>query len=76
MTRVAPFTDDALADAFRAMLAGEVIRTVIRLGDRSRSASPRRRSIAPVAAGELNPWWRFGLPRRRHRWSGCSSASA
>jgi Zn-dependent alcohol dehydrogenase len=26
---VAPFTDDALADAFRAMLAGEVVRTVV-----------------------------------------------
>jgi S-(hydroxymethyl)mycothiol dehydrogenase len=26
---VAPFTDDALADAFRAMLAGDVIRTVV-----------------------------------------------
>ena len=26
---VAPFTEDALADAFRAMLAGEVIRTVV-----------------------------------------------
>jgi S-(hydroxymethyl)mycothiol dehydrogenase len=26
---IAPFTDDALADAFRAMLAGEVIRTVV-----------------------------------------------
>lgn len=26
---VAPFTDDALSDAFRAMLAGEVIRTVV-----------------------------------------------
>jgi S-(hydroxymethyl)mycothiol dehydrogenase len=32
---VAPFTDDALATAFRAMLAGEVIRTVIAVGDRS-----------------------------------------
>ena len=31
---VAPFTDDALADAFRAMLAGEVIRTVIAVDDR------------------------------------------
>ena len=31
VTREAPFTDDALAEAFRAMLAGEVIRTVIRL---------------------------------------------
>ena len=30
VTTVAPFTDDALAEAFRAMLAGEVIRTVIR----------------------------------------------
>jgi S-(hydroxymethyl)mycothiol dehydrogenase len=29
ITTVAPFTDDALAEAFRAMLAGEVIRTVI-----------------------------------------------
>ena len=29
ITAVAPFTDDALAEAFRAMLAGEVIRTVI-----------------------------------------------
>jgi len=29
VTTVAPFTDDALAEAFRAMLAGEVIRTVI-----------------------------------------------
>ncbi len=29
VSTVAPFTDDALADAFRAMLAGEVIRTVI-----------------------------------------------
>jgi S-(hydroxymethyl)mycothiol dehydrogenase len=32
---VAPFTDDALATAFRAMLAGEVIRTVIAVGDPS-----------------------------------------
>jgi S-(hydroxymethyl)mycothiol dehydrogenase len=32
---VAPFTDDALATAFRAMLAGEVIRTVIAVDDRS-----------------------------------------
>jgi S-(hydroxymethyl)mycothiol dehydrogenase len=32
---VAPFTDDALATAFRAMLAGEVIRTVIAIDDRS-----------------------------------------
>lgn len=30
VTREAPFTDDALAEAFRAMLAGEVTRTVIR----------------------------------------------
>jgi S-(hydroxymethyl)mycothiol dehydrogenase len=30
VTAVAPFTDDTLAEAFRAMLAGEVIRTVIR----------------------------------------------
>ena len=30
MTTVAPFTEDALAESFRAMLAGEVIRTVIR----------------------------------------------
>jgi Zn-dependent alcohol dehydrogenase len=29
VTTVAPFTDDALAEAFRAMLAGEVVRTVI-----------------------------------------------
>jgi S-(hydroxymethyl)mycothiol dehydrogenase len=32
---VAPFTDDALATAFRAMLAGEVIRTVIAVDGRS-----------------------------------------
>ncbi|MEP6758325.1 MAG: alcohol dehydrogenase catalytic domain-containing protein [Actinomycetota bacterium] len=31
VSTVAPFTDEALAEAFRAMLAGEVIRTVIRL---------------------------------------------
>jgi len=30
VTNVASFTDEALAEAFRAMLAGEVIRTVIR----------------------------------------------
>jgi S-(hydroxymethyl)mycothiol dehydrogenase len=30
---VAPFTDDALAGAFRAMLAGEVIRTVITIDE-------------------------------------------
>ena len=30
VTRVVPFTDDAIAESFRAMLAGEVIRTVIR----------------------------------------------
>jgi Zn-dependent alcohol dehydrogenase len=30
---VAPFTDDALADAFRAMLAGDVIRTVVAIGE-------------------------------------------
>ena len=30
VTTVSPFTDDALAESFRAMLAGEVIRTVIR----------------------------------------------
>jgi len=30
VTTVAPFTEDALAESFRAMLAGEVIRTVIR----------------------------------------------
>jgi len=30
---VAPFTEDALADAFRAMLAGEVIRTVVAIGE-------------------------------------------
>ena len=36
MSVVAPFTDDALAAAFRAMLAGEVIRTVIAIGDRSK----------------------------------------
>jgi len=30
VTRVAPFTDDAIAESFRAMRAGEVIRTVIR----------------------------------------------
>jgi S-(hydroxymethyl)mycothiol dehydrogenase len=29
VTTVAPFTDDALAEAFRTMLAGEVVRTVI-----------------------------------------------
>ena len=29
VSAVAPFTDDALADAFRAMLAGDVIRTVV-----------------------------------------------
>jgi S-(hydroxymethyl)mycothiol dehydrogenase len=29
ISAVAPFTDDALADAFRAMLAGDVIRTVV-----------------------------------------------
>jgi S-(hydroxymethyl)mycothiol dehydrogenase len=29
VTAIAPFTDDALAEAFRAMLAGEVVRTVI-----------------------------------------------
>jgi S-(hydroxymethyl)mycothiol dehydrogenase len=29
VTTVAPFTDEAIAEAFRAMLAGEVIRTVI-----------------------------------------------
>jgi S-(hydroxymethyl)mycothiol dehydrogenase len=29
ITTIAPFTDDALAEAFRAMLAGEVVRTVI-----------------------------------------------
>jgi S-(hydroxymethyl)mycothiol dehydrogenase len=29
VTAVAPFTDEAIAEAFRAMLAGEVIRTVI-----------------------------------------------
>jgi hypothetical protein len=30
---VAPFTDVALADAFRAMLAGEVIRTVVSIDE-------------------------------------------
>jgi Zn-dependent alcohol dehydrogenase len=30
VTRESPFTDDALQEAFRAMLAGEVVRTVIR----------------------------------------------
>jgi S-(hydroxymethyl)mycothiol dehydrogenase len=30
VTTVAPFTEDAIAESFRAMLAGEVIRTVIR----------------------------------------------
>jgi Zn-dependent alcohol dehydrogenase len=30
---VAPFTEDALADAFRAMLAGEVIRTVVAIDE-------------------------------------------
>lgn len=30
VSTVAPFTEDALAESFRAMLAGEVIRTVIR----------------------------------------------
>ncbi len=29
VTKVAPFTDEAIGEAFRAMLAGEVIRTVI-----------------------------------------------
>jgi S-(hydroxymethyl)mycothiol dehydrogenase len=29
VSTVAPFTDDALAEAFRAMLAGEVVRTVV-----------------------------------------------
>ena len=38
VTREAPFTDDALAEAFRAMLAGEVVRTVIRF-DLPREAS-------------------------------------
>ncbi|HEX3299791.1 MAG TPA: alcohol dehydrogenase catalytic domain-containing protein [Actinomycetota bacterium] len=33
VSTVAPFTDDALADAFRAMLAGEVIRTVITIDE-------------------------------------------
>jgi S-(hydroxymethyl)mycothiol dehydrogenase len=32
---VAPFTDDALSDAFRAMLAGEVIRTVVSMEEPS-----------------------------------------
>ena len=36
---VAPFTDEALADAFRAMLAGEVIRTVISMDEASPAAS-------------------------------------
>ncbi len=31
VTKVAPFTEDAIAEGFRAMLAGEVIRTVIRI---------------------------------------------
>ncbi|MSO95935.1 MAG: S-(hydroxymethyl)mycothiol dehydrogenase [Thermoleophilia bacterium] len=30
VTRVAPFTDEAIAESFRAMLASEVVRTVIR----------------------------------------------
>ena len=30
VSRVAPFTDEAIAESFRAMRAGEVIRTVIR----------------------------------------------
>jgi len=30
VTVQAPFTDDAITEAFRAMLAGEVVRTVIR----------------------------------------------
>jgi S-(hydroxymethyl)mycothiol dehydrogenase len=30
---IAPFTDEALSDAFRAMLAGEVIRTVVAIED-------------------------------------------
>jgi Zn-dependent alcohol dehydrogenase len=33
VSTVAPFTDDALSDAFRAMLAGEVIRTVITIDE-------------------------------------------
>jgi Zn-dependent alcohol dehydrogenase len=31
VTREAPLTDEALAEAFRAMLAGEVVRTVLRI---------------------------------------------
>jgi len=31
VSRVVPFTDDAIADGFAAMLAGDVIRTVVRL---------------------------------------------
>lgn len=38
VTKEAPFTDEALAEAFRAMLAGEVVRTVIRF-DLPRGAS-------------------------------------
>jgi Zn-dependent alcohol dehydrogenase len=34
VTREAALTEDDLAEAFRAMLAGEVIRTVIRIGER------------------------------------------
>jgi S-(hydroxymethyl)glutathione dehydrogenase/alcohol dehydrogenase len=35
---VAPFTDDALADAFRAMLAGEVVRTVVTIDETAPAA--------------------------------------
>lgn len=35
VSMVAPLTDDALADAFRAMLAGEVIRTVISIDEQT-----------------------------------------
>jgi S-(hydroxymethyl)mycothiol dehydrogenase len=35
VSMVAPLTDDALADAFRAMLAGEVIRTVISIDEQA-----------------------------------------
>ena len=43
------------------MLAGEVIRTVDPLRRRARSLA-RGVASAPCAAGELNPFWRLGLP--------------
>jgi Zn-dependent alcohol dehydrogenase len=41
VTREGELTVGDIEEAFRAMLAGEVVRTVIRIGDDSRSGRPR-----------------------------------